>query len=133
MKPKSDPAELRRTFERHRAEPDLSPADYLRWLRIELGESLISRWAVYLDTKYWIYLRDAHLERPQHHTHPELLERLVELVMAGKAFCPLSATTFVEISRHSPPGTAMDLDPYLGYSALSVSTGSMVAARRAGR
>jgi hypothetical protein len=103
MKVEIDAIELHRSFERHRAEPDVSPEDYVRRLRIGLGESLVGRHAVYLDSKYWIYLRDAHLDEPQHPTHPELLARLIELVTAGKVFCPLSATTFIELMKQSVP------------------------------
>ncbi len=103
MKTEIDPAAIRQTLDRHRAEPDVSPETYLRQLRINLGESVATRRAVYLDTKYWIYLRDAHLHRPQHYTHTELLERLVDLVEGGSTFCPLSATTFLELLQQSVP------------------------------
>jgi len=89
------------SFARHKSEPNVSTEGHIRRLRTALGESLAHRHAMYLDTKYWIYLRDAHLDRPKKPEHSELLGALRELVAAGKVFCPLSASTFVELLKQS--------------------------------
>jgi hypothetical protein len=97
------PEALRASFERHRAEPHVSVEAHVRRLRLALGESVAERSAVYLDTRYWIFLRDAALKCPQQPVHLDLLSALRERVSAGRAFCPLSAVTFLELLKQSIP------------------------------
>lgn len=98
-----DPVAIAASFSRHRAEPDISAEAHIRRLRIALGESLIDRHAIYLDTNYWVWLRDAHLNRPKRPIHAEILAALRELVASRKSFCPLNASTFVELLRQTDP------------------------------
>ena len=58
-----DPANVSASIRWHRAQPHVRLDDHVRRKRIELGESLAQRHAVYLDTRYWIHLRDAQLGR----------------------------------------------------------------------
>jgi len=74
---------------------------HMRKLRIALGEQIGARAPIYLDTKYWIYLRDAALGRPQEDNHPRLLEDLRKLVRQGRAFCPVSAPTILELLKQT--------------------------------
>lgn len=94
---------LRASFERHRAEPHVSVEAHVRRLRLALAGSVAERSVVYLDTRYWIFLRDAALKCPQQLAHLELLSALRERVAAGRAFCPLSAATFLELLKQTIP------------------------------
>lgn len=101
--PRADSADVKAALDQHRAEPGVTREQYLRRLRIELGQSLASRRAIYLDTNYWIFLRDAQLGRARESAHRALLEELRKQVALGKAFCPISAATFVEVLKQSDP------------------------------
>ncbi|MBY3386305.1 hypothetical protein [Rhizobium laguerreae] len=68
--------------------------------RVELGASLESKRAVYLDTKFWILLRDTSLSRSLDDT-----TRLLELLRTGRReellFCPIEENVLVEILKQS--------------------------------
>lgn len=57
---------------------------------VALGRSLDGRAAIYLDTKFWIVLRDCAVGRNSDPAAQELLVRLCKLVRDGEAFCPIS-------------------------------------------
>lgn len=97
------PETLRASFEQHRAEPHVTVESHVRRLRLALGESIAERTAVYLDTRYWIFLRDAALRRPQQPVHLELLSTLRAAIASGRAFCPLSTATFLELLKQTIP------------------------------
>lgn len=61
--------------------------------------------AIYLDTNYWIVLRDVHLNRPQKENHIEIFRKIKHLKEAGKIFCPVSDAIFIEVSRQSDENT----------------------------
>jgi hypothetical protein len=97
------PEALLASFAQHRAEPNVSIEAHIRRLRWTLGESVSTRSAVYLDTRYWIFLRDAAFKCAQQQVHIELLSVLRERVAAGRIFCPLSAATFLELLKQTRP------------------------------
>lgn len=73
---------------------------YIDKMRRECGELMSGKLRVYLDTKYWVFLRDAQRGR----TTPErqeILRLLRELVETNKAICPLSAETFFELLKQT--------------------------------
>jgi hypothetical protein len=88
---------------RHRAQPHVMLDEHVRRKCIELGESLAQRHAIYLDTRYWIHLRDTQLGLRTTSEYQDLLTELRSAVSAGRAFCPLSAATFIELLKQSDP------------------------------
>jgi hypothetical protein len=78
---------------------------YVRQRQIDLGQELEQRKSVYLDVKYWIALREVLLGRQQGTSETELLSSLRDLVSGGKAFCPISDSTFAELLKQSDPRT----------------------------
>ncbi|MBN1630370.1 MAG: hypothetical protein JW990_11445 [Thermoleophilia bacterium] len=90
-------------FEAHRAEPGLSLAGLLRRRKAELASEVLSRRRIYLDTKFWIFLRDAHLGRPQSPVHRDLLGALRQEVGAGRCICPLNESSIFELHRQRDP------------------------------
>ena len=79
--------------------------DYRHASRQLLGEEVIQRKLIYLDTKYWIFLRDVLMDRPQKAIHNEIFARLYDLVRRGKCLCPFSYPIFCELHKQSDPKT----------------------------
>jgi hypothetical protein len=90
-------------FALHRSEPDISVAALLRRRMSDLAGEVLPRTRIYLDTRYWIFLRDALLGRPADSSHRELLAVLTAGVEAGELLCPLSETTYFELTRQRNP------------------------------
>ncbi len=88
----------------HRREPDVSVAALLRRRMNELAQELLSKTRVYLDIRYWIFLRDAFCGAPANPVHSELLSELTSGVEAGSLLCPLTETIFFELTRQKDAG-----------------------------
>lgn len=88
------------TFEFHLKHPKITLDSHIFQKRVAYNESLKDKKAIYLDMKYWCYLCDVTLGKNSDPELIALLERLRELVKSGKAFCPLSNTTFFEIYKN---------------------------------
>lgn len=83
---------------------DLAHA-YVREKGIALGQSLSTRQKFYLDTRYWLFLRDAAMGRARSPAHFEILAALRTKVQRGEAVCPLSDSILVELLRQEDPVT----------------------------
>lgn len=92
------------TIEEHLRNPDVSIDDYVRSLRVQLGEMLSAMRAVYLDTRFWILLRDAAAGRGTPATN-DLLYSLKDTVGRGLLFCPISDTTLFEVLKQHDPAS----------------------------
>jgi hypothetical protein len=75
---------MRMDIAAHRANPEISVERHVKSRVVELGRRLERRAAVYLDTKFWIMLRDCAAGRNNDPTVKELLQRLRKLVHDGK-------------------------------------------------
>jgi hypothetical protein len=93
------------TFEQHQRESDKSLDLYLKEQRLLLGQSIANRHKVYLDTKYWVLLRDQRLGRGCHPAITELVGLLVDGVRSKKLICPISNDIFLEILKQKDPET----------------------------
>lgn len=89
----------------HRAKPNVSVDDHLQTRIANLAQWVTSRRRIYLDTRYWILLRDATLNRAQQPIHDVLLDTLRQGVCAGTMICPLSVSTYFELLRQSDENT----------------------------
>lgn len=87
------------TIDQHRASPDVSLESYTRSCQIQLAISLERKRAIYLDLKFWIALRDAAMGVSGDTLSLELLCALRQLVSNGKAYCPISESTFFEVFK----------------------------------
>lgn len=92
---------LTNTFDYHFQNPDQSLEAYAGRKRLELGRELQSAKKIYLDTKFWLFLRDIRLERRADQHLALLLELLTTLVKKGLAICPISADTFMEVFKQT--------------------------------
>ena len=88
-------------FQRHKNNSTISAEDHIRNLRIALGQSLEGKTKIYLDKRFWIFIRDVELNRSQSKSHAELLFGLKELVDLGNTICPISETMFLELLKQT--------------------------------
>lgn len=93
----------------HRATPEISLERHVKNRVVELGQRLESQAAIYLDTKFWIVLRDCAVGRNNDPAAQELLQRLRTLVRDGKAFCPISDSTFLEFLKKGDPIARLEI------------------------
>lgn len=73
-------------------------------LATNLGEEIGGRTAIYLDTCFWIHLRDARLGACKP-AATALLAGLTEAVERGHAFCPISESVIFELFKQSSRAT----------------------------
>jgi hypothetical protein len=92
-------------LQRHIASPYVTLDAHVQDCHIALSEGLRPRRIIYLDTKYWIILRDVVAGVRTADSEIELLNALRKLVSAGKAFCPLSESIFAEMLKQSDERT----------------------------
>jgi hypothetical protein len=71
---------------------------YVRRRQIDLGCAIRATPKVYLDTNFWIWLRDASMGRGSSKAQ-SLLARLRRAVGAGFLLCPISETLFLELFK----------------------------------
>lgn len=87
------------TLPAHIEQPNVSYDIYSLARRFALAEIAGSRHRLYLDTKWWIYLRDASLGQPQKPEHVAILELLSDLAERRDVCCPISYDSFSEWRR----------------------------------
>lgn len=89
------------TIEEHRAAPHISIDQHVQHRVVELGRSLDSRAAVYLDMRFWIMLRQSALGDDPDPSVAELLQLLRSRVAQGAIFCPVSDGVFLELLKQT--------------------------------
>lgn len=90
---------------RHFAEPHVSASQYRDACRKTLGAEVLRKTRIYLDQRYWLYCRDAFLDRPQQPIHVEMWRTLCTLVDTGRAICPVAYPVLVETFKQNDPAT----------------------------
>jgi len=93
------------TFDKHRSQPEKTLETYTREVRIVLGREIAGCKKIYLDTKYWLLLRDAAIGRQGDDYVTELLAVLRSGVLKGKSICPISQDIFAEVLNQSDEET----------------------------
>lgn len=97
-----NPESVGSSITRHMASPEVSLEQHRRRRVHELGRSLVSRKAIYLDLRFWIHLRDAARYNKQG-PERDLLSGLRHRVAAGALFCPITDSTFLELFKQTDP------------------------------
>lgn len=97
---------------------------YRKIHQLALVSSLSGRVPIYLDTKFWVELRRAE-ERMAQGDAQELLSAIRKAVTAGMAFCPISASAFMELLQHSEPEARIQTARLVDELSLGVSLISM--------
>lgn len=82
-----------------------SPETYLQDLELELGRAVASKRRIYLDTKFWILMRDHVLGRKSDSQIKALYEILKAAVDSGRVICPVSAYALGEVQMQDDPKT----------------------------
>lgn len=84
----------------------MSQADNLRReMALALGREVLSKKRVYLDTCYWVRLREHAAGRNSDPHLAELAEQLEYLVARGQVICPIEGTGLMEWMRQTDPET----------------------------
>ncbi|VVE57474.1 hypothetical protein [Pandoraea anhela] len=91
--------------QRHSTSRDVSVHEYVEKLTVSIGRIVEGRIKLYLDTRYWVFLRNAALGREKRREHSEILTLLRRLVRDGVAICPVSDVALVELTNQSDPET----------------------------
>ena len=81
--------------------------EHIRRRHLELGRDVLAQSRVYLDTRFWVLLRDVILGRQQSPDLIALLDLLTEQVVRGSVLCPIEASVFIELYRQSDPETRL--------------------------
>lgn len=88
----------------HLAHPEISLEAHVRRKMLALADRHRSRRKIYLDTNFWVKLREASAGNgPQ--AGIDLLAALVKGVEAGAWICPLSESAFIELFRQADLST----------------------------
>ncbi|MFT6559612.1 hypothetical protein [Sneathiella sp.] len=82
-----------------KTQQNFSIDEYIRQESVALGEKLEGRKAIYLDTRFWVILRQIHTGEKNIAKGKEFLSLLKELVRTEKVFCPLSPYAFLEFCK----------------------------------
>jgi len=93
------------SFEKHRSEPEKTLEAYTREMRMALGNEIAGLKKIYLDSKYWLLLRDAAIGRRRDGEITELLAVLRNGVQEGRIVCPISEDIFSEVLNQSDTET----------------------------
>ncbi|HET6762888.1 MAG TPA: hypothetical protein VFH27_04425 [Longimicrobiaceae bacterium] len=87
----------------HRHHPEISPDAYLHAKELALGGDMLKRTRIFLDTRYWLLIRD-HLRGKQPREQiGRLYEALLTLVTSKRAICPVSVTVVGEVLKQNDP------------------------------
>jgi hypothetical protein len=89
------------TFDFHRSHPEQSIEDYYRSLRLGLSQEMAGKKVVYLDTKFWVILRDGYLDQTKNELESKLLSLTLDLSAKKVCVFPISEDVFLEIIKQT--------------------------------
>lgn len=118
-------ARSRESMERHLGSPGVSVVAHLTELEAELAAKIRDRRKVYLDTRYWVFLRDAALGQARRPEHVEILELLHSLVQGGRVVCPVSDVCFMEMTAQTDVRTRRATAELWDALSMGIALGSM--------
>ena len=91
----------------HLKHPDVSLREHVESKMGALSIHVLQRRRVYLDTRYWLILRDVAMGRPRRAGDVALLAALRRWVQAGVIVCPLGDGSLLEVLRQSDETTRL--------------------------
>ncbi len=104
---KIDSGSFGSTFSHHLLHPEISLERHVRAKVLETADRVLARKRIYLDTRFWVDLREVRLGRRRDPTYEELLRTLIDLVRGGHAICPINANIFAEILKQRDETTRL--------------------------
>ena len=108
------------SFEKNRKQ-EISINQYYRNKVLSLGKWVSSKKIVYLDTKFWLILRDVSLSRDVSLDSKMLYDNIVALAKAEVCIFPISEDIFLEIIRQSDSSTLNETIRLIDLLSFSVS------------
>ncbi|MCB1636473.1 MAG: hypothetical protein KDI51_17930 [Xanthomonadales bacterium] len=87
------------SFDFHRQHPEISIDQYVKVNALELADSIQHVEKIYLDKRFWVLLRDAHMGRSKIQAATELLREIRSAVVGEKILCPISESVFLELLK----------------------------------
>lgn len=87
------------SLEFHRQHPEISIEQYVKAKTLGLAESIQDMEKIYLDQRFWVLLRDAHMGRSNIQAAYRLLGTIRSAVTSGKILCPISESVFLELLK----------------------------------
>ncbi len=100
----------------------VSLSDYYRQRRLDLANTVNRRRKVYLDTKFWVLLRDGLLNPRKYAKEAELLKLSRQLVASGICVFPISEDVYLEVIRQSDSTTLMATVDLIDELSMGVTT-----------
>jgi len=97
----ADFAKASAALERHLESSKVSVVDHYRLLKEQVAETVRGRRRLYLDTRYWVFIRDAALGRAKKAEHEAILTVLKDRVTSGVAICPVSDVAVMEMTAQT--------------------------------
>jgi len=95
-------------LEYHRSQPSVLFNEHLASLEDSVAREALGKVRIYLDLRFWIFLRDASLGNPQRLVHVKLLDALACGVQSGKMVCPITESVFFELDRQGNTDRRME-------------------------
>ena len=93
--------EFKSAIDFHRNNPEQSLESHYKNLRLELSNNVIDKKVIYLDTKFWVLLRDAILFPDKDLQVTELLKTSEFLNESNKCIFPISEDVFLEVLKQT--------------------------------
>lgn len=84
---------------KHLATPQVSIQDHKDNLFKDVNSFVCPRKKIYLDTNFWVELRDVDMGRSKNGSFQALYEALLSHVKSGRFICPVSAEGLTELTR----------------------------------
>jgi hypothetical protein len=97
--------ELISNLDFHRGLNEQSLTEYYKNLQLELSNNVINKKVVYLDTKFWVVLRDGLLHPEKNAFATELLKLSESLFENGTCIFPISEDVFMEVMKQTDSTT----------------------------
>jgi len=94
-----------RKLDFHRGRNEQLLYDYYIQLRLELSKNVINKKVIYLDTKFWVLLRDGFLYPEKNTSASELLKLSKSLSENEKCIFPISEDVFMEVMKQTDSTT----------------------------
>ncbi len=108
----------------HLRSPGVDFAEHVHGSHVALGKEIANKRAIYLDTKFWILLRNANRNEGTI-ASKELLAQLRQAVDATRIFCPISPAVFMELLRQDSMASRLataDLIDHLSKGCTIINT-----------
>lgn len=93
------------TFDKHKNTPDITVDEYISSLHVELGTKLKKRKVVYLDTNFWLTLRDVKLNINKNTITSNFYKIVNLLSEKNQCIFPISEDTFLEVMKQTDKKT----------------------------